>query len=294
MINRLSLTILIACAAVLSSCGKKNDTTSTTTTDIEETGQQVGDVMASIDESGGSNSGTYSLNQDVKPLLRVCPNSEPLFAKLFLPKADATSCFLASTFGSCGSGTLVRTFSGCTVGSVTFDGTVTFSFSDSTCHMNTTGQTVSRNPDFTITGRRGGTLTVSKTGTYGQRVTKTSAGFNFDNDGIRRVITVSGSTKYDFTTQTTSAIAITGTSRSDRVLNGGSLRVTNNLTSVTCDYVPSNVSWTSTCNCASSGTWTGTCSDSTTTTLEITACGSANLTIGSQSQSLSFDRCSGT
>jgi hypothetical protein len=134
---------------------------------------------------------------------------------------------------------------------------------------------------------------VSKTGSNGQVITKTGGStFSFTNDGIRRVFQLNGIDILDFTTNTESAITITGATRANRIVNGGVLRVTNNISNVYCDYVPSNVTWNTTnCNCAVSGTWSGSCSDSTTSSVEITGCGAATVTASGTTQNVTFDRC---
>jgi hypothetical protein len=267
--------------------------------DIEEVGQQIGDIMASIDESGGSSGGTLGQldNGSARTFARLAPSElrGDWVDAYLLPRAYAATCLTGSSFSGCSSGVITRTFNSCTIGTATFSGSVTLTFSSAACTMNSVNDTVTRVPAFTVTGRRGATLTVSKTGSIGQRVTRTSASaLSFSNDGIRRVFTdASGSATFDFTTQTTSAIGISGTSRADRVLSGGTLRVTNNLTGTTCDFSPTNVSWSSTCNCATSGSWSGSCSDGKTGKLTITGCGTATLVIGEESQAVTFDRCYG-
>ena len=287
--------MLTAMGLLLPSCG--------TSSDNEETGQQVGDVMASVDESGGS-SGSLAMAPVEgirKTFKRLSPAdvSPTWYEQLWEHEATATSCRLASTFGTCSSNIITRTFSECTVNNAVFSGTVALLFNDagvdSTCQMTAVGHSVTRTPAFTVAGRRGAVLTVTKSGTIGQRITKGSGStFTFSNDGIRRVFTTAaGTTSFDFTTETTSDITVTGTSRASRTMSGGTLRVTNNLTDVTCDYSPTDVTWVSTCNCATSGTWSGSCSDGKTTSLELTGCGSATLTTGSESESITFDRCEG-
>jgi hypothetical protein len=290
-----------ACMALLPlalgslSCG---DTISSD--DVEEIGQQVGDVMASIDESGGSGGGLAMLEATRRTYARLAPAEiqDSWIEALLLPSAHAASC-ATGTFAACSSNVITRTFSGCTIGTATFDGTVTLTFSDaasdSTCALASSGHSVTRAPNFTVTGRRGATLAVTKTGTNGQVITRGSGStFSFTNDGIRRAFTnASGTTTFDFTTQTTSAITVTGTARAARTLSGGSLRVTNNLTQVTCDYVPSSVTWASTCNCPTSGSWSGSCSDGKSTSLSITGCGTGSITVDSTTASFSFDRCYG-
>lgn len=296
----ISIAVLTLGSVGLVSCGD-----SQSTTDIQETGQQVGDVMASIDESGGSTGSLAfnDLNSAHRAIARIAPSEarSPWWSRAVLPQANAASCLLSSTFASCSSNVITRTFGGCTIGAATFDGTVTLTFDDAavdgTCQMALSGHSVTRVPAFTVTGRRGATLTVSKTGTVGQKITRgsTAGSFTFSNDGIRRVFTTSsGATLIDFTTLTTSDITVTGATRATRTLSGGSLRVTNNLTSVSCDYVPTDVKWTSTCNCPTSGSWAGTCSDGSSTSLSITGCGTASLTVGSASEDFTFDRCYGS
>ena len=97
----------------------------------------------------------------------------------------------------------------------------------------------------------------------------------------------------DFTTTVTQPITITGEMRSGRVMTGGSLQVKNNITSVTCSYSPTNVTWApgTTCNCPTQGTWQGTCSDNKTSTLVLTGCGTGNYTEGTQTDPVTFDRC---
>ena len=301
--NPISRFLLLSLVVISFSCKKSDSTSSTTTSaDISEPAQQIGDNMASMDDSGGSSSGTYSYNwdQEMKTFARLekLPRTEinPVAFQLF-SKAYAVYCSDSSTFSSCSSNVITRTFGGCTLyAGITISGTVTLTFSDAsvdnTCSLAATNHNVTRNPNFTITGRRGATLTVSKTGTYGQKVTRTASGFSFENDGIRR--TFSGlSTTFDFKTETTSPLTFTGSSRATRTLTGGTLRVTNMNTSVTCDFSPAtNVTWSSSCNCATSGTWTMSCSDGKTGSMVINSCGSGTLTQGSESETFSFDRCS--
>ena len=303
-----SMALLVALSV---GCSKKSDSTSTTSaTTASETAQQVGDSMASVDEFGGSGGSMTYMESEKRIFARVAGHealspiaSQASFVSLLVPQAQATSCILANTWGSCtttgGADKIVRTFGGCTIGGATLDGTVTLTFTDaavnSTCAMAASGHSITRDPNFTITAANGATYTVSKTGTEGQKVVRgASAGnYTFSNDGIRRVIASGGTTLFDMTTQTTSAITVTGASRSGRVMTGGSLRTTNNLTSVTCDFVPTAVTWVSSCNCPTSGEWAATCSDGKSGEIEITGCGTGTITLGTTSESVTFDRCYG-
>lgn len=264
----------------------------------QEMAQQIGDVMASIDEFGGS-VGTLTLLQktfDRYAQNKIQDDKNPL-AKFFLTEANAAAC-LGNGFGACFSGVMTRNFGGCTTLGATFSGTVRLTWNNAaTCSMNSTFEYVVREPSFSVTGRLGATLSVSKVGTYGQRLTWTSGSgvnkvFLFDSDGINRTYTSSdGSILFNQTTYVMSPITITGTSRSNRIMTGGVLRVYNDLTRVSCNYTPTDVTWTADCNCPTSGSWAGTCSNSNDSALTITGCGKAQYTNGDFSESVIFDRC---
>jgi hypothetical protein len=269
--------------------------------DIQEVGQQVGDVMASIDESGGSaGSLAYSEIGYRATFARLAPGElrDSWLSELWAPNAYATGCSSGGTWSACASNVITRTFGGCTIGGASLSGTVKLTFTDavvdSTCSLAANGHSVARVPEFTLTGRRGATLKVEKTGTVGQVVTRTASGFSFTNDGIRRVFTgADGSPLFDFTTTTTEAITVSGQSRANRILNGGVLRVTNNANNTTCDFVPSDVRWNINCNCANQGTWTATCSDGKQATLSITGCGKGRVKLDEEEEDFEFDRCYG-
>lgn len=267
----------------------------------DESAQQIGDAMASIDEAGGS-SGQLALNQQIeKTFRRLSPRDlkPSLWNNFLIQPAFASGCFESDTFGSCSTNTIVRTFDGCSVGPATFDGTVTLTWggTSSNCILQAIGDTIVREPNFSATGLRGATLAVSKTGTIGQKLewisgTDDSRVFEFTNDGIRRVFTKASATLFDFTTKTTEAITVTGANRGSRVLSGGNLKVTNNKSDVVCNYTPTDVTWnTSACNCPVSGTWDGECSDGKITKLDITGCGTADFTVDGETGSVEFDRC---
>ena len=235
---------------------------------IDTMAHQIGDAMVAIDEAGGDDGG-YSISS-----------------------AIATTCRLANTWGSCTSGQIVRDFQGCTRGGATFTGQTTFTFSDASCAVDSDGDSVSRSPSFTITGRGGGNFTVSRTGTFGQRVTRvSSSSFTFASDGIRRVLKHGGTTLSDFTTSTTSPLSITGATRNGRIVSGGALGVFNNLAGVGCQFAPSNVQWNATCSCAVSGIWTASCSNSVVSIFQIEGCGTGTLTYGSSSIPVTLDQC---
>lgn len=298
--------LIVMCLVFTFGCKK---TTTDASADIQENAQQVGDAMASIDEAGGSGGSIAQMqfeNSLKKTFARYGADDTIAvsgLAQLALPSAEAVSCF-GYGWGSCGGAsgtTLVRNFNNCTVGAATLSGDVTLVWGGgaTSCSLASTSQYITRVPNFTLSGRRGATLTVSKTGTIGQRLTWTSGSgsnkvFNFTNDGINRKFTAPSATVlYDQTTTVSGTITVTGTSRTSRVISGGgSLVVTNNLNANVCTYTPTNVTWGgATCNCPTQGSWAGSCTDGKTTTLNITGCGTATYTEGTVSTDVTFDRC---
>ncbi len=283
-------------AITLSGC--KGTSENKNTVSIQENAaHQIGDVMASVDEVGGSG-GAYSMAlSEQKNFVRLAPEHfKSNWSSFLLPRAEAASCFLTNTWGSCSQNEIVRDFADCNIGGAVFSGTVTLSFADgtldNTCTVDSDGDSISRVPDFAISSSQGAVYAVTKTGTIGQRITRTSAGiFAFSNDGIRRTVTYQGSALADFTTTTTTDLVVTGAQRNGRILNGGTIHVVNNLTSASCDFSPAAVAWNSSCNCPVSGSWSATCSDGKSGDIEITACGEGTFTLGESSESVVFDRC---
>ncbi len=241
--------------------------------------QQIGESTVSLDESSGNTSGT-------------------IVRSSFLE----ASCSGVS-FGACGataSSTVVKDFAGCTIvgGLVAVSGTVTLSYSGTgsgTCTIPANGDAVTRVPAFTASlPANAGSFSTSALST-GQTLTRTGSGtFTFSNTGIRRLYTgPTGSAVADITTATTADILVSGTTRANRVINGGALAVTNNLTNQVCTVSPNNVAWTSTtCNCPTSGTWTGTCSTGEPVSVAFTStCGSVDAVFGTASKTVTIDRC---
>lgn len=267
-----------------------------------EAGQQVGDAMAAIDESGGNTNGSIA-KIDKKAIerafARFAPNeistSQAFMSRLF-PNAEATACN-AVAFSACSSGSRVKSFSGCsTFAGGEMSGNVTLNFTGSgvgSCTIPANNDVVSRVPNFSITGLRGATFSVTATSS-GQSLKRTGGStYEFTNSGIRRSFTTpKGTTLLDITTTTGSAISVTGNSRASRTVSGGSLIVTNNLNSASCTLTPSSVSWSSGCNCPTAGSWSGSCTDGANFEVAFgSTCGEATVTKGSGSSTVVMDRC---
>ncbi len=298
LLKRAVMTVLVLGFLVTAGCEKLNELSSLS--DAAGGAEQIGDTFASIDEAGGSGGSLALLESHKKSFAHFVPNSsekELFIRNIILPSAQATSCQSASTWGSCDQNVITRNFNNCTLGGATFSGNVKLTYTDgavnNVCSISAMNDKVERVPAFTIEGAKGGSYTVSKTGTYGQRITKTGAGaYSFENDGIQRVVKFNGVTLFDSTTTTVSPLVISGQDRNGRVISSGKLRVTNNSTGVVCDYTPSSVTWGSSCNCPISGSVSGTCTNGKSVSLRIVGCGLASVTFGDKTEDVSMDRCS--
>ena len=265
--------------------------------DQGQIGASVGEVMASADESANASSTTAML--PALPILRTPDELKgPMWRRALdavFPSAYAASCF-PFAFSSCAAGVRTETFSDCTFGAATLDGSVTLTFSDTAaCTFGATGDTVNRLASFTVTGPYGGTLAVSSPG-GGQTLTKTDAGLSFTVPGMERVLTgPAGRTLFDIGTATTAPIVMTGTSRADFEIVSGALVVTHHLAGYSVTLEPHDLAWARTCNCAVSGSLTGTVSggkeDGKSALVTITSCGHADVTIDGDTESVQLDRC---
>jgi hypothetical protein len=288
--SRLNTGILaaLAVAALGAGCRKGVD-------DQGQIGASVGEVMASADESA-SGGGALAF---ATPVFRL-PDS--LRGSLWqraveqlAPTAEAASCY-PFTFSSCSAGARTETFSSCSFGPATVDGTVTLTFSDTaSCSLATAGDSVNRTADFTVSGPYGGALTVTSPG-GGQTLTRTAGGFSFAVPGMERLLMgPRGATLFDISTETTTPLTFTGSSRHDFAIVGGTLVVTHHLAGYSVSLTPDNLTWAPTCNCAVSGKLTGTVSggsaDGKSATVTITGCGTADVDIDGDSESVTLDRC---
>lgn len=289
----------------LSSCKKAlEESAANTQLDAANMAQTVGDLMAAVDETGGSTSGSFAyMKSELKTIARLAPNAvdKPSLMSVIIPSVQAGTQCSAVGFSGCISNVMLRTFSNCEIGTATMSGTITLDFQDATvdntCSMTASGHLVNRIPNFDITTSQGAKLSVTTVaGTNGQYIFKTGVGqlYGVGNEGINRKLTFNGITLMDVTTTIPDSdrIVVSGTSRSGRTVNQGTVIITNNLNGKTCTLQPSNLVWNNSCNCPISGSWTGSCSDSgTTATLDITGCGTGNATLNGEIKSVDFDRC---
>ena len=290
------LGVLTAAALSLLAAGCKKEGLS----DQGQIGASVGEVMASVDESASAGSTTAML--PAVPVLRAPDQLRPplwrraMDALTSIPSAHAASC-LPVTYSTCTAGVRTATFNGCNVGLVTVDGSINLSFSDAAaCNVATAGDSVNRTGSLTLSALGGAQAITTPGG--GQTLTRTATGFTFAVPGMERVLTLaSGRTVFDISTTTPSdaPLTITGTSRSDMVIVGGTLVVQHNLARYAVSLTPDNLTWTQACNCASAGSLTGTVTsgpdDGKSVTVTITGCGTADVSINGETESVTMDRC---
>ncbi len=219
------------------------------------------------------------------------------------PLATRAACS-DSTFSACSASARERVFSDCTLVGATWAGTIRVAFSGANCLVDDNDDTATRTlpSGMVVTGKRGGSMTVTTAATTawdgtaisgGHKVTKTTAGYNFEILGINRTITVGSFEFANVSRKTTSAVAVTGTSRSDRVVNGGAIVTYHNKAEFNVSWVPTNVTWASTCKCPVSGTLTGTLSGSRTGTavMTFTGCGTATVEKSGTTEAVTLDSC---
>lgn len=240
--------------------------------DQGQIGASVGEVMASADESANASGSSAAL----------------------AASGGSAPCY-PFAFSACSAGVRTETFSSCTFGRATVDGSVTLTFSDTAgCTLAAAGDSVNRSADFTVTGPYGGTLTVTSPG--GQTLTRTVTGFEFAVPGMERLLTgPRGTALFDISTETTTPLSITGSSRHDFTIVSGALLVTHHLAGYSVTLTPENLTWTSSCNCAVSGKLTGKVNgghaDGDSATITITGCGTAEVDIAGDTESVIMDRC---
>jgi len=265
---KMGIVTTAALAAALASAGCRKESLS----DQGQIGASVGEVMASANDSAGAGAST------------AASGASP---------ASAAACY-PFTFSACSGGVRTETFAGCTFGRATIEGSVTLTYSDTASCGLATGDSVNRTADFTVTGDYGGTLTVTSPG-GGQTLTRTASGFDFAVGGIERVLAgPRGTSLFDISTETTTPLSIT-TTGGNLVIATGTLVITHHLAGYAVSLTPDNLTWAPTCNCAVSGSLSGTVSggkaDGKSATVTLTGCGTADVTIDGDTESVTMDRC---
>lgn len=288
-----------ALALILSvGCAQKKEAADSV--DSVEAANEAGIVALSgmADEQSGSGFAIYRteprlLKQDVLELL--------------IPSAHANSLCSRAALQTCTAGSRSIDYSGCSIGASQFSirGEVDLSYSDTSCSMSTTGNSVTRSYDFTIAGPRGGSVTHSSAvresvvdGTSiggGGRLTRTAGGWDLEILGKHTIGTGRrGRTVFDVSVKTTAPVQVTGgLSRASRVLDGGQVEVHHNLAGFKAVLTPSNLQYSAMCCHPVSGSINATYSGSVAgeATLSFEGCGSATLTKDGVNSSVSLTYC---
>jgi hypothetical protein len=263
-----------------------------TTADVQLSGG-VGDAMASLDETA---TGAKLSRLELLPIRSIPGPLAPGLGRRIMdglfPKAYADSCWLES-FSNCTGGVETRTFSDCSIGDLSLNGTVTLTWSDPSCVLVAAGDSVTRTGDFTISDYQGGALSITSPG-GGQELTYNGTSYSYAVPGMERVATTASGVKlFDISTSTTTPLGVSGVSRATRVVNGGTLVVVHNILQYNVALTPDNLAWSADCNCPVSGSLNGVLggSASGSYTIALTGCGTATLTVNGRGENIELDRC---
>ncbi len=258
--------------------------------DSDEVVNSVGDLTASLDEM------LAAAGQEA-PLLEIFHSEHEEDNELTGP--ERVSCLTTTPISqlACNAGTKTWTLGGnCSSGLRTaVTGTVGFQFSATDCSLATTGQSIARQVDTVMTGKKLGVLT-STSSSSGQVLTRTDAGFEFFVNDLRRFFEWPDYSTDPMDVTTPTAWVVTGTSRADRVIASGEIEV-----------VHVNFGWTAKlaivtplrqvagCNCPTSGKLSGAITGKETDDqfeIEFTGCGTALMGArGIHTLKVKFDRC---
>ncbi len=277
--------------SMTASCAKKlseeNDLVVSSTTAEVESGSTA--VSSLLDEQAGSN---YAM---------TTPASKSIF-EMAIPKSYAADC-MRPYFSVCNSGVKSSDYSGCEVGAFTLSGSAQLQYSQNTCSMNSTGDSVTRTYNLQRVGPRGGILNVSSDSKLdyrgqsyggGGRLSKTVAGFSLDVLGKHKALTFRDRPVYDISIKTISPLQIIGgLARANRTIQSGQLEVNHNRAGQTAVWTYNNVQFSSQCCHPVSGTiditWTGAKTGQAQMTFQ--GCGLAQVTEGGQSTQVEMSYC---
>ena len=308
-LNKVALSSLLLLGISLAGCSKKDDgsTSDSSPSDLSETVNAASEQAIAVAQSLDSTS--YALIKN-KQNTSVAKNIQ----QLILPQAlAATACNAGgSSVGSCpGSApyTIERTYNSCSMAdsALTVSGAVEYTYSNSGCSIvGVTNRSVTRTVDMTMTGKSGGTLTISSANTTDYRgnivgggqtlsVQATAGQFSYSVGGVTRSLTgPAGATLMSISSRTTTPFSASGTSLSNLVLSGGALEIIHNRAKYTLTLAASNVAFSNSCACPVSGTMSGSYSGSVSgsATITYTGCGTADVTTsGGGSASVTIDSC---
>lgn len=259
-----SMSAVMAAVLALSlvgGCGKR--TGEDDAVDYEaESAKAAGEQLAALDE-GAAGSGITMQG----PMTPAVPEwKRELLNLLSYPSAHAASCSVAgswmcsTTLPSGAPAGVMSAITGdfsasCSVGSITLTGKTSIFFSTNNCRIPLNNDFLIRQPNYTFTGANGYTLKVSAGTSGGQKLQRTGvSSFDYSVLGVSRTASgPDGGVLFDIGTTTGSPIHITGLTRTGRTVTGGSLVVEHKLAQFSTTFVPTDLVWSSSCNCPTSG-----------------------------------------
>ncbi len=286
---KLSILFIIV-ASVTSGCGERI----TSESELDSTAVTVESATSMIsglaDDQSGDN---YAFHQ-----------SKPWKQELLLPSAYAASC-VRPIYSSCSSQARTQSYNSCNVGSTSLlmSGSISLNYSDSLCALSANGSSVTRSYDVTLTGIRGGNVSISSSNATdyknlsyggGGRLTKTGSGWNVDILGKHKSLRVAGVEIANVSIRTLSPIAVTGSlSRVSRTMTGGQIEVNYNRAAATAVIQPSNLQWSNSCCHPVSGSMSLNWSGSRTGTSAVTfqGCGQAEVNENGQVRNIELSYC---
>ena len=183
--------------------------------------------------------------------------------------SGAVSCTTAY-FSACdnSTGTRVRRFDSCSRAESLWQGSVTLSYSNSSCEMDADDSVTRTVSNLVVTGPAGGNIAVNTDATTaydgteiqgGQKLTRITDGYSFEVLGVNRVGTYpNGTTAFNISRKTTAPILFTGSSRADRVVQEGGIKTYHNLAKYSVSWVLSDIRWSASCRCPVAGVASGT------------------------------------
>lgn len=282
--------ILILALFALTACGQKKSADSELDISAVTIESATSLISGVADDQSGDNYASY------------IPRPDGL--NFIINQAWAASCVRA-VYSSCNSGIRSQTYNDCDLGSSTLkmSGQVQLNYSSTVCSMGSVGNSVTRSYDVTLSGIRGGELSISsqnqsdyKGQTYGGggRLTTQAAGWSLDIFGKHKTLSVNGVELARVSIRTLQSVNITGSlSRVSRLVSGGQLEVNYNRIQATALLVPQNLQWSNTCCHPISGslqvTWSGSKVGSSSVTFN--GCGQASLNENGQVRDIELSYC---
>lgn len=293
--------LLIVILAITQGCGKKSNDRDANVDSMNidanevviESGLSV--ISGSLDEQ--SNSSFAFRSEKVNSI----------WATLLLDKAYAASCSRAF-LQACNSGVKEIEYSDCSTPSELREmtGSVKLTYSNSSCTLNTVGESVIRTYNTQIIGPRGGTVTNSSDSGQdyrlgnayggGAKILKTATGHTLEVMGKHKTLEINGRELFNISIKTLQTLEVTGgLTRGARKVSNGQLEINHNLAKFSTVMTAKDLQWSSSCCHPVSGSLSlsrsGSKTGSATVTFSADECGVASLEENGQTSKIELSYC---